>query len=199
MSRDLLSSSGVRCRCARRIGCAASAAPQTPPCGIKSCPVGGGVRPKCRARNAALRQPAPSLSFLRSALLRCVTSAPAESAPRGPRCARLAPGATNRRTNAAFAHALRGAAGRRALSSLRSSASGSAPVASALVASSGSAWPGARGARALAPACRGVALRAVTNDPGRTARRWRAGMPPRTPRLRSSSNGFRCVAPTVPA
>jgi hypothetical protein len=55
--------------------------------------VGGGVRPKDRARNAALRQPAPSPSFLRSALLRCVTSAPAESAPRGPRCARLAPGA----------------------------------------------------------------------------------------------------------
>jgi hypothetical protein len=60
---------------------------------VESSPVGGGVRPKDRARNAALRPPAPSPSFLHFAALRSVTSAPAESAPRGPRCARLAPGA----------------------------------------------------------------------------------------------------------
>jgi hypothetical protein len=106
--------------------------------------VGGGVRPKDRARNAALRRPAPSPSFLRSALLRCVTSAPAESAPRGPRCARLP----------------------------------SPPLWSR---SAGSAWPGARGARALAQTCRGVALRAVTNHPGQPPRHVGAGMPARTP------------------
>ncbi len=85
----------------------------------------------------------------------------------------------NRRPNAAFADALRGAAGRRALS-LRS-ASGSRSFASATSRSAGSAWPGARGARALAPACRGVALRAVTRNPHAT------GTPARTPPLRSTA------------
>jgi len=55
--------------------------------------MGGGVRPEDQAWNAALRQPAPSPSFPLFAALRASTSAPAESAPRGPGCARLAPGA----------------------------------------------------------------------------------------------------------
>ena len=72
----------------------------------------------------------------------------------------------NRRTNAAVAYAWCRAAGRRSRSpACAGSACGSAPFASAPVASARSARPGARGARALALTCSGVALRAVTLRP----------------------------------
>jgi len=172
LSRDLLSSFEVRCRCARRIGSAASATPQTSACGKIAVGPGGGVcgavaRTKRRSDNirAVAVVPALRCAAFRHVGARRVSPGP-PLRPAGCR-ARL-----NRRTNAAVASL--GAARR---------VGDPAPVGrpAAAVASlpaARSAWPGARerprGSASLAQP-RG-------HRPSRPA-----GTPPRTPPLCSSS------------
>ncbi len=106
--------------------------------------IGRGTR-----RSASPRRRRRSCASLRSAASR-------RRPPSQPHGDPAAPGWHRARLNLAQPAALTLAArreGRRALS-LRS-ASGSRSFASATSRSAGSAWPGARGARALAPACRG--------------------------------------------
>ena len=146
---------------------ASSSAPGTSLRAVASNPTGGGLRGAvARADGAA---PVNPPRRRRSFASRCFASSrrrpPSQTggdpaAPIGlPRSASTAARA------AAVACALGRAAGRRR-ARLRS-ALGSAPFASASVASAGSAWPGARGARALARASRAHAARGHQLRPDR--------------------------------
>jgi len=94
-SRRLLSSSGVRCRCARRIGSATIAPPQTPTCGKSASPPGAACAARVPHGTRGHRAPGPSRGP--SAALPSRESGPPCSARRGPRCAHRLPPRLNRR------------------------------------------------------------------------------------------------------